>query len=150
MPEVSLVKLSSDECHKIPLVISQHGFRYWLGAIRQQAISWASVDLHLCRHIASLGHNELNILWFEATMWSSKSINNIRFSKASFKLYIPNVLAPLHVHLHNIIQTYKHSRLRLFTYINGLMQDYHICIANALEIPQSCSKLWSKHISLHI
>ena len=29
----------------------------WLCAIRQQAIIWASVDLDLCRHMVSLGHN---------------------------------------------------------------------------------------------
>ena len=39
---------------------NQHWFRLWLGAVRQQAITWASVDLDLCRHMASLGHNELN------------------------------------------------------------------------------------------
>ena len=33
----------------------------WLGAIRQQPITWASVDASLCCHIKSLGHNELNI-----------------------------------------------------------------------------------------
>ena len=27
--------------------------------VRQQAIAWASVDLDLCRPMASLGHNEL-------------------------------------------------------------------------------------------
>ena len=26
----------------------------------QQAITWANVDPYLCRHLASLGHNELN------------------------------------------------------------------------------------------
>ena len=26
---------------------------------RQQAITWANVDQDLCRHMASLGHNEL-------------------------------------------------------------------------------------------
>ena len=41
-------------------MISQHWFRWWLGAIRQQAITWASVDLDPCRHMTSLGHNELN------------------------------------------------------------------------------------------
>ena len=33
----------------------------WLGAVRQQAITWASVDLDPCRHITSLGHIELNV-----------------------------------------------------------------------------------------
>ena len=31
-----------------------------LGAIRQQAITWANVDPDLCRHMASLGLNELS------------------------------------------------------------------------------------------
>ena len=31
---------------------SQHWFRSWLGAVRQQAITWANVDLDLCHHIA--------------------------------------------------------------------------------------------------
>ena len=51
--------MSSDECHRTLLMISQHWFRYWLGAIRQQAITWTSVDQDLQRHMASLGPNEL-------------------------------------------------------------------------------------------
>ena len=46
-----------DEFHKT-LVLSQHWFRQWLGAVRQQAITWAKVDPDLCRHMASLGANE--------------------------------------------------------------------------------------------
>ena len=37
------------------LIISQHWFRWWLGAVRYQTIAWASVDSHLCHHMASLG-----------------------------------------------------------------------------------------------
>ena len=40
------------------VVLNQHYFRSWLGAVRQQAITWVSVDPDLCRHIGSLGHNE--------------------------------------------------------------------------------------------
>ena len=32
---------------------------WFFGAVRQQAITWASVDLDPCRHMTSLGHNEL-------------------------------------------------------------------------------------------
>ena len=32
-----------------------------VGAVRQQAISWANVDPDICRHIASLGYDELNM-----------------------------------------------------------------------------------------
>ena len=34
---------------------------YWLGGVRQHAITWTSVDLDLQRHMASLGPNELII-----------------------------------------------------------------------------------------
>ena len=57
--EVCLMKLPSDECHKALLMISQHWFREWLGAVRQQAITWANVDPDLYRKMASLGFNEL-------------------------------------------------------------------------------------------
>ena len=50
-----------DECHGILLMISQHWLRKWLGAIRQQAITWTSVDHGLQRHMASLGPNELSV-----------------------------------------------------------------------------------------
>ena len=35
-----------------------------IGAVRQQAITWASVDPDRCRHMASLGPNELNSINF--------------------------------------------------------------------------------------
>ena len=34
----------------------------WLGAVRQQAITWANVDQDLCHHMVSLGHNMLSNL----------------------------------------------------------------------------------------
>ena len=53
------VKLASYQGQWTLLIISQHWFRYWLGAVRQQAITWDNVDEGLCRHIVSLGHNGL-------------------------------------------------------------------------------------------
>ena len=44
---------------KISQMISQHSFRWWLGAVRQQAITWTNVDPDLCTHMASPGHNKL-------------------------------------------------------------------------------------------
>ena len=41
------------------LIITQQRFKQWLGAIRHQAIGWANVDPDLCRHMTSLGYNEL-------------------------------------------------------------------------------------------
>ena len=57
------VKLVSGKCHRTSVMRNQHW--YWLGAIRQQAITCAIVDADLCHHI-SLGHNELMSvrLWF--------------------------------------------------------------------------------------
>ena len=51
------MKLLSGECHRTPLMISQHWFRLW-----QQAITWASIDPIICRHMASLCHKKLIIL----------------------------------------------------------------------------------------
>ena len=68
--EVSHMKLPSDECHKTLLMISQQ----WLGAIGQQAITWANVDPDLCRQMASLGLNKLNLA-------KGKNCNEIFFIK---------------------------------------------------------------------
>ena len=54
------VKLPSGECHKTSLWIGQHWFREWLGAIRQQSITWTNPDLQvLWQHLALPGHEEL-------------------------------------------------------------------------------------------
>ena len=45
------VILLSGECHRTSLMRSQHWIRQWLGAIRQQAITWANIDLVLWSHI---------------------------------------------------------------------------------------------------
>ena len=59
MAESSLVKLFSDGYHYTLLMIGQHWFRYWLGAVRQQAITWDNVDPDRYRQMVSLGLNEL-------------------------------------------------------------------------------------------
>ena len=51
--------MPSDECYGTLLMISQHCFRWWLGAVRHHAISWTNVDPDLCHHMTSLGCNEL-------------------------------------------------------------------------------------------
>ena len=40
------------------------GSGYGLVAVRQQAITWANVDQYRCRHMKSLGPNELKELFF--------------------------------------------------------------------------------------
>ena len=47
------------EWRRTVLMISQHWFRYWLGAIRHQAITWTNFDEGQWRHMTSSGHNEL-------------------------------------------------------------------------------------------
>ena len=50
------MKSLSWKCHRTLLIRSQHWFRQWLGAVRQQAITWSNVDPELCHHMVSLGH----------------------------------------------------------------------------------------------
>ena len=64
------VKLLPSECQNISLMICQHWFREWLGAIRQQAIAWANVDPDLCRNMVSLGHNESRWKLDTSSKWS--------------------------------------------------------------------------------
>ena len=45
------MKLASGECHKTSLMISQHWFKWWVGAFRQEAMTWANVDPDLCCHM---------------------------------------------------------------------------------------------------
>ena len=52
------VKFPSTKCQQASLMISQHWFSWWLGAIRQQAITWTNVGPDLCGHMALQGHNE--------------------------------------------------------------------------------------------
>ena len=53
------VKVVFCGCHTKPLMASQHWFRYLFGAVRRQATTGSNVVQDLCRHILSLGHNEL-------------------------------------------------------------------------------------------
>ena len=41
------------------LDLTDDKFREWLGAVRQQAITWTNVDPDLSHHMASPGQNEL-------------------------------------------------------------------------------------------
>ena len=44
------------------MMISLHCFRWWLGAVRHQAITWTNVDQVLWHQLVLLGHNELKTL----------------------------------------------------------------------------------------
>ena len=47
------MRLLSWKCHTNPLMVGQHWFRYWLGLVRQQAITWANVDPKRCHRMVS-------------------------------------------------------------------------------------------------
>ena len=42
-----------------PFNSSQHWIGLWLGAVSQQAMIWGNIDQEPCRHMASVGSNEL-------------------------------------------------------------------------------------------
>ena len=55
-----------------------------MGAVRQQAITWANVDPDICSHIALLGHNAF--CWYKT--WFGVHLNGygqIRFYPAALK-----------------------------------------------------------------
>ena len=54
------VKLLSCECCIIFNEKSASVFGLWIGAVREQATNWASVDPGQCHYMTSLGYNELN------------------------------------------------------------------------------------------
>ena len=58
MAEVSFVKLPSGEL-TLDLTDKSTLVQVMAWSIRQQAIIWTNVEQVLCRHVASLGHNEL-------------------------------------------------------------------------------------------
>ena len=66
-----LMIMPPDECDKTLPMISQHWFREWLGAVKQQAITWANVESVTYSPMASLGHNELTNVTSIKSTWSS-------------------------------------------------------------------------------
>ena len=54
---------------------------WWLGAVRQQAITWVNVEPDLCRHMVSLGHNELKHLLKRHEINQSSKDLRIRISE---------------------------------------------------------------------
>ena len=98
---------------------SQHWFREWLGAVRQQAITRVNVDPDLCRHMVSLGHNDLI---FSQNTFEFMSCNiSLIFDQRRHSCNIMSVSTPL---LWNL-------------YIIGIVQDFGYSNASAMELPQS-------------
>ena len=76
MAEVSVMKLPSDEYQWTLLMIKSTLVQVMAWAIRQQAITWTNVDPVLCRHMASLGHNELISNQGHRCMWFCVTVSN--------------------------------------------------------------------------
>ena len=51
------VKYPSDECYRNPLMITQNCLRYWLGAVRHQAITCTNIDQFPWHSLPSPGVN---------------------------------------------------------------------------------------------
>ena len=65
--------LLSSGGHKTSPISSYHWFRSWIGAVRQQAITWANVDPDLCHHMATLDHKKLSwYVCFRYPSWDKK------------------------------------------------------------------------------
>ena len=129
MTDVSLVKLPSDECNWILLMICQHWFRKWPGAVRQQAITWASVDPDLCRQMASLGHNELTL---DDVEW---------FFKAAEMMYLVNIF------MSSRTRDSYHSLYMACYYIDSIITSTSRCklckpVYNSAQIITLLSFLW--------
>ena len=62
--------IDTGECHKTLLGICQHCLKYWLGAIRHQAFTRASVDSDLRCHMVSLA----TMIWWFAECTVSDTI----------------------------------------------------------------------------
>ena len=70
IPLALLVKWVWGECHRIPLMIRQHWFRQWLDTKDFQAIiiTWTNVDQVLWCLAASLGNNDLGMIFLSLTL----------------------------------------------------------------------------------
>ena len=58
---VLTMKLFPGECLITSLMRNQHRFIWWLDIVKPQVITGASVDPDLCRHMASLGPNDIKV-----------------------------------------------------------------------------------------
>ena len=73
------VELSARECQKNSLVISQYWSRYWLGAIRQQAINWSSVEQDIWCHRTFQTHCGL-VMPYWTYIWNNIGSGNGQLS----------------------------------------------------------------------
>ena len=76
------------------LIISQHWFRLWLGAVKHQTSTWSNVDADLYSYIASLCCNEygseIGTYSRKTTKWSAPR-NTCHANKRHALLYIHKI-----------------------------------------------------------
>ena len=78
------LKILSGECHRTSLMRNQLWFRLWLGVIKQQAVTWNTVDSDLCRSMTSPGHNELNFQKLCLAKWMAFGQDMYEFCLSHF------------------------------------------------------------------
>ena len=84
------MKWLSVKCHITTLVTSQHSFRKWSGAIRQQAITQANSDPKLSCRFAKMGHSALNawliIRWLPCVQYLCTVISQSTLPQETFSM----------------------------------------------------------------
>ena len=104
------------------LVNNQHWFRYWLDAWWHQDIAITNIDLP-----STISCVIDSKILFTFMKLNTEDVNSQITS--TFEIYMPE----------NFPNSFRWGHYICY-YIDGLVQDYCIFIANALEILQSCIK----------
>ena len=110
-------------------------FRYWLGVIRQQAITSVNVDPELYSHMPSLGHNDLMIWLLQLKLQSIQCMVEYIFENNGRKLLWNRPLAVvLQTKFWLNFKFRKHSFVYISFYITLITTKYchlprqHICL----------------------
>ena len=115
------------------MMVSHHWFRWWLGAIRQQAINWTNCDQDLWGYIVSPGCNELTRCFL--------LIDTICSHSVCINTSTPEKVAPI-----------WHDNFRLFFLYNFFLnrQLSRIWINNSLGSWCICEVNWWHHSHFYI
>ena len=109
----------------------------WLGAVRQQVITLANVDPHMCRHMASLGHNKL-INWHNLIVQGFESVPIwVWFCPMKILLQTFQHDSALVIHM----ATALHSIWNWEVYISVINEIFNIC---------TLITIWHIHILWHL
>ena len=121
------MKLPSGECHKTSLLMSQHWFGWWLGAVRHQAITRANVNSNICHHMASIRHDELTL-----------KVSGI-FKSSHLALWVMSCDPHM---WYRISDNFRNLGGNIYTWIFGHYCAYW-CHSTSLDISR-CSDVWGR------